>query len=207
MSSPSAAAPPRFWTRFAFDVSPELELPSDARIDRYEITDVRPVIGSVPDLALSARTITRVESPRQLLGAPGNLAGVTGHVVYTVASVRRELVAVSSGESGPVAVLIPIAKSAAWWAMAQDERIARFHAQGSARGHFAIGTSYASRIFRRLYHARYLPEAEWDFLTYFEFPRAQMPTFRALLAELRDPQLNPEWAFVERELEIWMTKR
>jgi hypothetical protein len=27
-----------------------------------------------------------------------------------------------------------------------------------------------------------------------------------MLTQLRDPQINPEWAFVDREYEIWMTK-
>jgi hypothetical protein len=30
--------------------------------------------------------------------------------------------------------------------------------------------------------------------------------FQNLLAQLRDPQLNPEWAYVDRQVEIWMTK-
>jgi hypothetical protein len=28
-----------------------------------------------------------------------------------------------------------------------------------------------------------------------------------LLGILRDPQQNPEWSFVEREIEVWMRKR
>jgi hypothetical protein len=58
-----------------------------------------------------------------------------------------------------------------------------------------------------LYHSRYLPEASnYDFLTYFEFRDADAPAFRGLLAELRDVKRNPEWRYVEREFEIWMTK-
>lgn len=38
------------------------------------------------------------------------------------------------------------------------------------------------------------------------FPRADAAAFAELLATLRDAEQNPEWAFVERELEIWMTK-
>src|SRR5436189_125261 len=69
-------------------------------------------------------------------------------------------------------------------------------------GHVELGARHARTIFRRLYQARYQPGSEWDFLTYFEFSEADAGAFRALLAALRDPALNPEWAFVERETEI-----
>jgi hypothetical protein len=133
------------------------------------------------------------------------------HLVYTAKEQRDELVARSSKGSGPTAVIIPIRKSDAWWAMAQDERQAFFVPGKHGRGHAAIGVPYADRIFRRLYHARYAapatPQAErWDFVTYFEFPAGEEGLFRALLGELRDPATNPEWAFVEREMEIWTTR-
>ena len=59
---------------------------------------------------------------------------------------------------------------------------------------------------RRLYHARYLPGSEWDFLTYFEFTEKRAQQFRELVAALRDVKKNPEWKFVNREVEIWMKK-
>lgn len=208
MSIPAAATPPRMWVRFTIDEAPsESEIPPDCRVNEYDIERVEIVKGADADAGLHGRRVTRLESPTRLVPGRGDLAAVTQHVLYTDAPLRRELVSISSAESGPVAVLIPISKSAAWWAMAQEERTAQFRSSGSAKGHFAIGASYAARIFRRLYHARYLPGATWDFLTYFEFPREDEPTFRALLAELRDPCLNPEWEFVEREVEIWMQKR
>ncbi len=72
----------------------------------------------------------------------------------------------------------------------------------------AIGLRYADRIYRKLYHSRYIhPPQGFDFLTYFEFPEDLAEDFRALLSNLRDPELNPEWAFVKREIEIWLRKR
>ncbi|MEP6963827.1 MAG: chlorite dismutase family protein, partial [Acidobacteriota bacterium] len=97
------------------------------------------------------------------------------------------------------AVLIPIRKSAQWWQMAHDERGHHFHGEA---GHTAIGAPYADKIFRKLYHARYLG-SRFDFLTYFEFPAAEEAAFRALLGELR---ATPEWAYVEEEIEVWMRK-
>ena len=51
-----------------------------------------------------------------------------------------------------------------------------------------------------------LVPTDHDFITYFEFERAHTDDFKGLLAKLRDPKQNPEWAFVDRECEIWMTK-
>jgi hypothetical protein len=46
-----------------------------------------------------------------------------------------------------------------------------------------------------------------DFITCFEFDRANTDDFKCLLAQLRDPHQNPEENFVDREYEIWMTKK
>jgi hypothetical protein len=191
-------------------------LAGDTRVTRYRIDEIRPVVGPPPAGLEPGAPLVRVEATGGLAFGPGDLVGVTQHVVYSGADERRELAAISAAESGPVAVLIPIVKSAAWWALAQDERGAVF--RGGSRdasagsgdpppGHFAVGRAYAARIFRRLYHSRYLPGSGWDFLTYFEFPRERAADFRALLGELRDHAKNPEWRYVERETEVWLAKR
>jgi hypothetical protein len=186
-----------------------------AKLTEYRVDSVTPIRGP-SDVVLDARVAPRAELWR--LEQPGALAvpdapfiGATQHLVYTDAETRRDLVRVSSPEpgpgqgSGPVAVLIPIQKSAEWWNLAQDER-QQYLAQPARTAHVAIGRRYADRIYRRLYHARYLPRSEWDFLTYFEFRREDRTAFLELLEALRDPGQNPEWAFVERELEIWMIR-
>ncbi len=197
-------APARVWARFL----PEAELhgralPVQHRLTRYRVHELVSICGESALELVPGSIFVRVESPSELTSG-GELAGVTQHIVYTSAEQRQKLAAVSASESGPCAVLIPIKKSDAWWSLAQDERYARFHGLPSARGHYDVGSAYAARIFRRLYHARYLPGSIWDFLTYFEFPEHEAPAFRALLAELRDPAQNPEWKYVERELEIWL---
>jgi len=63
------------------------------------------------------------------------------------------------------AALIPIRKSEAWWALAQDERRAIFEEQSK---HIAIGMEYLPPVARRLHHCRELGEA-FDFLTWFEY--------------------------------------
>jgi len=100
------------------------------------------------------------------------------------------------------AALIPIRKSQAWWAMAQDERLALF------AGHNAIGLDALPGIARRLLHCRDLDAADrgsetFDFLTWFEFAPADMPIFDSLLRRLR---ATAEWSFVEREVEIRLSR-
>lgn len=178
--------------------------PHDARLTRYDVDDVRTVRG--PELAWPARAgeLVRIECSGQLADPTAPFVGVSQHVVYTAAQERLELSRISAPESGPVAVLIPICKSAAWWSLAQDER--RAFLRTGTPGHFEIGLEYASTIYRRLYHARTLPGSSWDFLTYFELPRERRGEFERLLARLRDVEQNPEWQFVEREVEIWLTR-
>lgn len=100
------------------------------------------------------------------------------------------------------AALIPIRKSQAWWAMAQDERLALF------AGHNAIGLDALPGIARRLLHCRDLDAADrgsetFDFLTWFEFAPADIPIFDSLLRRLR---ATAEWSFVEREVEIRLSR-
>jgi Chlorite dismutase len=137
--------------------------------------------------------------------------GVPQHLQYTTGAQRADLNKRSRSELLPgkdtVVVVIPIRKSAAWWALPHDERLAHFQKKGDKIGHTAIGAKYVERIYRKLYHTRYAVETkDHDFITYFEFDRAHTDDFKSLLTQLRDPQQNPEWNFVDREYEIWMTK-
>jgi hypothetical protein len=178
---------------------------AELRVNGYQIDRVQVVSGAqVPELSSGSR-MWRLEAPGRLPLTDAPFLGATTHVFYTDSPTRAELARISRGESGPVAVLIPIRKSPEWWALGSKERQA-YVMEGSPHGHVAIGRRYAERIYRRLYHARYLPGSQWDFLTYFEFPASEREAFCQLLAELRSVELNPEWAFVDRETEIWMTK-
>lgn len=129
------------------------------------------------------------------------LRGVTGHHRYVESKERP-------GLAGPPplgraearsAALIPIRKSAAWWELAQDERRAILEEQSH---HIAVGLQYVPAIARRLYHSRELGEP-FDFLTWFEFAPSDGGAFDALLAKLRATQ---EWKYVEREVEVRLTR-
>jgi Chlorite dismutase len=178
-----------------------------ATLTRYRIDRVVPIVGPALHGVAAGRALWRVELPGELAVPDAPFIGATTHVVYTDAATRGALAQMSAGPSGPTAVLIPIQKSAEWWALAQEQRQAYLEASAASAGHIAIGKRHAARIYRRLYHARYLPGSAWDFLTYFEFPSGEAGAFSELCAALRDPKQNPEWAFVEREVELWLTRQ
>ncbi len=181
---------------------PELD---GGHVTRYSVERVIPVRGPELSSVEAGQPLWRIEMAGRLPVPDAPFLGTTTHLGYTDSGTRSQLTDISAAESGPVAVLIPIRKSAEWWALAQDQRQSYLD-PGASSGHIAIGRLYAARIYRRLYHARYLPNSEWDFLTYFEFPAREHNAFSDLLSALRDTKDNPEWAFVDRELEIWMTR-
>lgn len=126
------------------------------------------------------------------------LSGVASHLRYTLRDEYAELTARGSplgrGEARRAA-LIPIGKSAAWWALAQDERRRIYEEQSR---HTSIGMEYLPQIARRLHHGRDLGEP-FDFLTWFEFAPEHEGLFDELLARLR---ASLEWTYVEREIDI-----
>ncbi len=131
-------------------------------------------------------------------GEAWRLRGVVSNTRYTTASELKTLAPASPPLGRPeatCAALIPIGKSAAWWAMAQDERRQVFEERS---GHIARSLRYLPAVARRLHHARDLG-GPFDFLTWFEFAPENAPAFDALLADLR---ASEEWNWVEREVEV-----
>lgn len=125
------------------------------------------------------------------------LTGFTSNLRYTTAPERLKLDARSAPLGrceARMAALIPIRKSAAWWAMAQDERRAVYERSG----HTPIGLGYLPGIARRLHHCRDLGEP-FDFLTWFEFEPELEGEFDDLLARLR---ITEEWRYIDREIDI-----
>jgi chlorite dismutase len=129
------------------------------------------------------------------------LSGVVSNLRYTTAHERASLVARQAGlgrTGSRHAALIPIRKSPAWWALAQDERRAIYESSA----HTPIGLEYLPAIARRLHHSRDLGEP-FDFLTWFEFAPEEEPAFDNLLARLRATE---EWRYVDREIDIRLTR-
>ena len=130
------------------------------------------------------------------------LRGVTSNHRYTTRTERDALVAAQAGLGrleATCAALIPIRKSAAWWALAQDERRAIFEERSH---HIADTMRFLPAIARRLHHSRDLGEP-FDFLTWFEFAPQHSNDFDELLALLRATE---EWKWVEREVDLRLTR-
>jgi Chlorite dismutase len=133
-------------------------------------------------------------------GASWLLHGATSNERYVTRPEKEQLLAKQPTLGRPeanCAVLIPIKKSAAWWALTQDERRAIFEERSH---HNQIGMDYLPAIARRLHHCRDLSVTEpFDFLTWFEFAEADTVHFDQLLSRLRSSE---EWQYIEREVEI-----
>jgi chlorite dismutase len=132
------------------------------------------------------------------------LRGITSNERYVTRAEKVELVAKQQGLGRPestCAALIPLRKTAAWWALTQDERRRIFEDQST---HIRTGLKYLPAIARRLQHCRDLgPSEPFDFVTWFEFAPADTAAFDALLSELR---ASPEWRYVDREIDIRMVR-
>ena len=138
------------------------------------------------------------------LGTSWLLRGITSNERYVV---REETVALASRQEGlgrkasTRAALIPVRKSAAWWALPQDERREVFEARSR---HIAIGLKYLPAVARRLHHCRDLaPDEPFDFLTWFEYSPSDSAAFEELVQALR---ASPEWEYVDREVDIRLTR-
>lgn len=132
------------------------------------------------------------------------LRGITSNERYVVRGEKDQLLAKQQGLGRPeatCAALIPIRKIPAWWALTQDERRAIFEEQSH---HTRIGLNYLPAVARRLHHCRDLSGSEpFDFLTWFEFAPEHEASFDQMVAELR---ASPEWAYVEREVDIRLVR-
>lgn len=130
------------------------------------------------------------------------LRGVTSNERYVTHGEREELRSAQPGlgrESASRAALIPIRKSGAWWALAQDERRAIMEEQSR---HIRMGMKYLPSVARRLHHGRDLGEP-FDFLTWFEYAPSDAAAFEELVGLLR---CTEEWAYVDREVDIRLTR-
>ena len=126
------------------------------------------------------------------------LAGVASHLRYAEKAEQAQLAEKQpplGRKEATSAALIPIKKSAAWWALSQDERREIFE----AKSHHISGTlKYLPQIARQLFHCRDLGEP-FDFITWFEYAPEHAAQFEELVAMLRATE---EWTFVEREVDV-----
>lgn len=133
------------------------------------------------------------------------LRGVTSNERYATRAEKDQLVAkqvaLGSRPEATRSAIIPIRKNAQWWGMTQDERRAILEERSH---HIVIGMRYLPAIARRLHHCRDLGESEpFDFVTLFDYAPQDANAFEDMLAELR---LTEEWKYIDRELDIRMTR-
>ncbi|AIQ88232.1 MULTISPECIES: chlorite dismutase family protein [Methylobacterium] len=153
---------------------------------------------------VSVGLVSESEDPGHLAssGMAWRLRGAISNLRYTTrdeANRLRSLQAALDRPTATHAALIPIKKSQQWWDLAQDERREIFEETSK---HTTIGMNYLPAIARRLHHSRDLREP-FDFLTWFEFAPEHEADFEALLSNLRATR---EWTFVEREVDIRLTR-
>ncbi len=157
----------------------------------------------------------------RLLGSgiePRVLAGVvrpavfTGNAMHNFAYAHRVLQ--EPGPAMPNAFLVPMSKTAAWWAKDWMERhtyfLPRYDDAGRMinPGHALVAEAGIACLVRRTYKHPTEPASPgaYDFVSYFECADSDVPTFHAVCAALRDVKKNPEWAFV-REGPTWHGRR
>lgn len=156
-------------------------------------------LSEVPRVSVMAQTIKPLPS-----GAAWLLRGITSNERYVTREEKSALVITQEGlgrTAASRAALIPIRKTAAWWALTQDERRDIFEAHSH---HIEIGLKYLPAIARRLHHCRDLgPDEPFDFLTWFEYAPADARAFEKLVRALRT---SPEWQYVDREVDIRLVR-
>lgn len=165
------------------------------RIDRID-----PIVGD--GLAPADRLAVEQGHAVEQSSFTWTLKGFTSNERYVERSERDALTAVqeSLGRSAATcAALIPIRKSEAWWELTQDER--RDILEHRSR-HIGVGLEYLPAVARRLHHSRDLGEP-FDFVTWFEYAPADASAFEELVARLRGTE---EWSYVEREIDIRLTR-
>ncbi len=165
---------------------------------QWEIIRTVTVIGE--DWPHAARLSVTPEPDAPPPDARWTLRGITSNARYTNRDEKNRLTERQEDLGRPaatLAALIPIRKTAAWWALTQDERRAVFEEQSR---HIGIGLNYLPAVARKLHHCRDLSEQEpFDFLTWFEFAPEHEAVFDRMLDELRR---SPEWAYVDWEIDI-----
>jgi hypothetical protein len=169
------------------------------KMGKWTVVSVKVIVGD-PLPAVERLDIVNGAVAALPEGAKWMLRGVTSNERYVTREEKDRLtkkqVALGRPEANQMA-LIPIKKSAKWWALTQDERRAIFEEKSK---HVTIGLHYLPAIARRLHHCRDLGESEpFDFLTLFDFGKSDIKAFDEMLAKLRATE---EWKFVEREVDI-----
>lgn len=166
----------------------------------WKVIDQRAIKGDPLDL-VSHVDVLAGDARESLSGAHWSLQGVTSNERYVTRSEKAALTPIQPNLGRPeasCAVMIPLKKNDAWWALTQEDRRDIFHRSK----HNEIGMKSLPAIARRLHHCRDLAtEEEFDFVTWFEFSPADSNVFDDLMNHLRTTE---EWSYIDREYELRM---
>jgi hypothetical protein len=164
---------------------------------------------------VASPTAERVEQfcaeASRLLGTATRLAvlqgvvrprGFTGEAMHNFAYAQQ--VQQQPGDAMPHVFIVPMRKTAEWWAKSWMERhtysLPRYDDTGRMlhEGHALAAAAGIAHLMRRTYKhsTEPAPDGAYDFVTYFECADASVPQFFAVCAALRDVSRNPEWKFV-----------
>ena len=171
-------------------------------VGQWRIERVDAVTGPVLPVASRLAVIENRASDAPPPPSLWTLRAVTSNVRYARADELAGMRARQEGLGRPRATraaLIPISKSDAWWALAQDERRAIFE---ETSRHIAIGMDYLPGVARRLHHGRDLGEP-FDFLTWFEYAPEHADAFETMCRRLRETE---EWRYVTREVDVRLSR-
>jgi hypothetical protein len=161
------------------------------------------------------------DEAERLLGASAatqTLRGVVRPTKYTSGTMHgfayAQQVQQQPGRTTPHAFLVPMRKTAEWWAKNWMERHTFFlprydeHGRMLNEGHALAAAAGIASLMRRTYKhpSEPAPEGVYEFINYFECADAAVPTFHQVCAALRDVTRNPEWRFV-REGPTWHGRR
>ena len=166
----------------------------------------------VSHTTISGRPVARVDGVDMVAGVTADLPagalwalhGVTSNDRYTTRVEKAELTSKQAPVGRPEATsaaLILLRKRAEWWALSQDERRTILEEDSQ---HIAIGMRYLPAVARRLLHCRDLGnEAPFDFIGFLDFAPESQTAFDRMLDQLRATR---EWSFMDREIDIRLTK-
>lgn len=170
--------------RVAIDIylSRGLKASSDyfVRVHAYDLAEAQSYLEDCNDtiigrFATVTETLIGITKPRQYITRERS------------ARLNEQLNAARYEDDAPrFAIVIPVKKSARWWNMSEDERLAEIEI------HTRKSIPYLPRIQRTLYHSTGLDEM--DFITYFE--TADLNAFHELataLAGIRENEFHTQW--------------
>jgi hypothetical protein len=157
-----------------------------------------------PAIAEVARVAMIVDSTEPVPDGGWQLRGIATNDRYTTRAEKAALVSRQAPIGRPEATraaLIPLRKNDEWWQLTQDERRAVLEEQSH---HIAIGLRYLPAIARKLLHCRDLATQEpFDFLGFLDFAPDDEAALDDMLGELR---ATPEWTFMDREIDIRLSR-